>query len=44
METLTNCLAELDELDAAVAAAHVDTALHALATQFGAGRNASNPD
>jgi len=44
METLTNCLVELDGVDAAVAAAHVDSALHALIRQFGVSANTSNPD
>ncbi|MBB4859746.1 hypothetical protein HNO88_003075 [Novosphingobium chloroacetimidivorans] len=33
-ETLTKCLAALDEIGAQVAAAHVDAALHALRRQF----------
>jgi hypothetical protein len=35
VESLTNCLAELDSIGAAVAAAHLDSALHALQRQFG---------
>lgn len=44
METLVNCLVELDGVDAAIAAAHVDSALHALTRQFGLSRNDTNPD
>lgn len=44
IETLTNCLSELDEVDAPIAAAHVDSALQALQSQFGLTRNTSNPD
>lgn len=44
VETLHNCLVELDQVGAQIAAAHVDSALHALQRQFGLRRNNSNPD
>lgn len=44
VDSLTSCLAELDELGADVAAAHLDSALHALELQFGPAANVSNTE
>jgi len=35
VETLTDCLVELDRIEAHIAGAHLDSALHALRRQFG---------
>lgn len=43
-EVLTNCLSELDQLNAHVAAAHLDSALHALSRQFDLPVNISDPE
>jgi hypothetical protein len=44
VDALTSCLAELDEMGAQVAAAHLDSALHALERQFGPAANVSNTE
>jgi hypothetical protein len=44
VETLTGCLSELDAVGAQIAAAHVDSALHALQRQYGATLNTSKAE
>lgn len=41
---LTDCLAELDNIEATVAAAHLDSALNALRLQFDLSTNAPKTD
>lgn len=43
-EILAKCLAALDEIGAQVAAAHVDSALHALKRQFDTDREGSTSE
>jgi hypothetical protein len=44
VDALTKCLAELDSIDAPVAAAHLDAALQALRRQFGLSPNTSDTE
>jgi hypothetical protein len=44
VETLTNCLVDLDVIKADIAGAHLDAALQALRHQFGFSLKSSEPE